>query len=129
MLRRKAVRSILAVGLCTLFIAGAFGGQRFYSPRRHWVFYPGAHFAAFHTVRPVLVGNWGEVDFNVYPEQSRVFVDGVLLGKADDVNGWPSTAHLKAGAHTVRLVSPRGQTYQTKIYVQPGKELNFDYRF
>jgi hypothetical protein len=129
MLRRKAVRSILAVGLFTLFIAGAFGVQRVYFPRRHWVFYPGAHFATFQTVRPVLVGNWGEVDFNVYPEQSKVFVDGILLGKADDVNGWPSTAHLKAGPHTVRLVSPRGQTYQTKIYVQPGKELNFDYRF
>ena len=129
MLRRKAIRSILTVSLLSLFIAGAYSWPRPFIYHRHWVVYPGAGFAAVHTVRPVLAGNWGEVDFNVYPEQTKVFVDGVLLGKADDVNGWPATAHLKAGSHMVRLVSPRGQTYQTRIYVQPGKELNFDFRF
>jgi hypothetical protein len=58
-----------------------------------------------------------------------VYVDGVLLGKADSFDGWPGTAHLVSGPHNVRVVSPAGQTYETRIYVQPGRQLDFDFHF
>ena len=129
MLLKRTTRCIL-VGL-VLFAASAssFAWHRVRIQHRHHVMHPRSHMATFTYIRPVVARNWGEVDFNVEPQDSLVYVDGVLLGKADDLNGWPSTAHLKAGRHNVRIVSPAGKEFQTRIYVQPSKELNFDYRF
>lgn len=129
MLRKQGIRTVMVGLLLAVTSASVFGWHRVYYRPRHFVVYPGRPVATFTTVRPVLVGNWGEVDFDIKPNTSTLYVDGVLLGKADEFDGWPATAHLKAGAHAVRIVAPGGQVYQTRIYVQPARELNFDYRF
>ncbi len=83
---------------------------------------------------PVVVvpaGNWGKVDFNVKPKSSKVFVDGTFIGVADQWDGgfFGTTATLKAGNHRVRIEAPDGRTITRKIYVMPGKELNFNFEF
>ncbi len=85
-------------------------------------------------VRPVSVvapAAFGRVDFNVHPSQSRVFVDGVYIGVADDFDGglFGSTATLRAGTHHVKIVSPDGRIVTRKIYVMAGKELDFNLDF
>ncbi len=81
-----------------------------------------------HVVRVAPV-NYGSVDFNVRPQKSRIYVDGDYLGIADDFNGYPQTAKLSAGHHTVRVVSPGGQVETRRIYVAAGRELNFNLTF
>lgn len=93
-----------------------------------WVSSPALHATPVVTVRSTA---FGRVDFNVHPSQSRVFVDGVYIGIADDFNGglFGSTATLRAGTHHVKIVSPDGRVVTRKIYVMAGKELNFDLDF
>ena len=64
-----------------------------------------------------------EVDFNVEPKESQVFVDGAYIGIADDYNGgfFGSTAVLTPGTHNVRIVAPDGRVKEAKIYVMPGR--------
>jgi hypothetical protein len=83
---------------------------------------------------PVVVvpaGNWGKVDFNVKPKSSKVFVDGTFIGVADQWDGgfFGTTATLKGGTHRVRVEAPDGRSITRKIYVMPGKELNFNLEF
>ncbi len=73
--------------------------------------------------------NYGEVDFNIEPQNSQVFVDGHYLGVADEFNGFPQTAKLPSGYHQVRAVAPDGRVIERRIYVAAGQELNFDWRF
>ncbi len=76
-------------------------------------------------------GYYGTVDFNVTPKQSLVHVDGALIGSADDFNGgvFGSTARLPPGTHEIKIVAPDGSEIKRRIYVMPGRELNFNYRF
>ncbi len=76
-------------------------------------------------------GRYGSVDFNVKPKGSEVYVNGTYLGLVDDLNGgfFGTTAVLPVGRNNVRIVSPRGKVYKKSIYVMPGREFNFNYRF
>ncbi len=77
----------------------------------------------------VAPANYGEVDFNIEPQNSQVFVDGHYLGVADEFNGYPQTAKLPSGYHQVRAVAPDGRVIERRIYVAAGQELNFDFDF
>ena len=50
---------------------------------------------------------YGSIDFNVRPQRSQVYIDGKLLGIADDSNGYPQTARLPAGRYNIRVVAPQ----------------------
>ena len=99
----------------------AYGGYGRYAPYG-FGYYGGHHHSG---------GPRGKVDFNVEPKESQVFVDGAYIGIADDYNGgfFGSTAVLTPGTHSVRIVAPDGRVKKAKIYVMPGKELNFNFRF
>lgn len=85
-------------------------------------------FRSPHVVRIERV-NYGSVDFNIEPQDARVFVDGRLLGIADDFNGWPQTAKLPPGYHDVRVETKDGRRDERRIFVAAGAELNFNLRF
>ena len=72
---------------------------------------------------------YGSIDFNIRPQTSRIFINGRLLGIADDFNGYPQTTRLPAGTYAVRVVSPEGRVDERRIYVAAGHELNFNLRF
>ena len=72
---------------------------------------------------------YGSIDFNIRPQKSRIYINGQLLGVADDFNGYPQTAKLLTGYYNVRVVSPRGQVEKRRVYVAMGQELNFNFRF
>jgi len=99
-----------------------------YGPRRPGYVYHAPYFYAPRRVEVYRI-NYGEVDFNVEPQNSRIFVDGRYLGIADDFNGWPQTAKLPAGYHDVEVVAPDGRREQRRVYVAAGQELNFNLDF
>jgi hypothetical protein len=80
---------------------------------------------------PIEPRNYGRVDFNVHPEKSKVYVNGAYLGIAGDFNGgfFGTTAALPAGPHLIRVVAPDGRTAVQRIYVVPGREVDFKVRF
>lgn len=96
---------------------------------RLYGFYPyGIH---QHHVVAIKPGNVGRVDFNVTPKSSQVFVDGAYMGIAGDFSGgiFGDTAALQAGVHRIKVVSPDGKEVVRKVYIQPGKKLDFDVEF
>ena len=103
-----------------------------HGPRIHRGHRIGLRFAHVHpgpTVVRVAPIHYGSVDFNVRPQKSDIYVDGAYLGIADDFNGYPQTAKLPVGYHTVRVVAPDGREVVRRIYVAPGRELNFNLKF
>lgn len=67
---------------------------------------------------------YGTIDFDIKPNKSHLFVDGVYIGIADSFDGWPQTFRLRPGKHTLKIVSPAGKSIRRTVYIQPGKELN-----
>ena len=131
--------TILVTSLAPLAYARGRGGARFRGPvRRAPVYFA---YGGYGRYSPYAFGYYGgghhyggprgRVDFNVEPKESQVFVDGAYIGIADDYNGgfFGSTAVLTPGTHNVRIVAPDGRVKTAKIYVMPGKELNFNFRF
>ena len=74
-------------------------------------------------------GDIASIDFNVEPQDAIIYIDDAYLGKVDDYNGWPGTAHVTPGKHTIRIETRDGQEYSKEVYAQPGKEIDFNYRF
>ena len=115
--RRGRGRPVYRPALRVAFVGGY--GPRFYGgPGYYRMDYRGG-------------GHYGTVDFNVTPKESQVHVDGALIGSADDFNGgiFGSTARLLPGTHEIKIVAPDGTQIERRIFVMPGRELNFNYRF
>jgi hypothetical protein len=69
---------------------------------------PGYYGPAVVQAAPVDVGT---VDTDISPEQARVFLNGTLIGTADDFDGYPSYLFLKPGHYTLEF---RLQGYKTE---------------
>ena len=54
--------------------------------------------------RPSLPRWAGAIDFDVKPNKSEVYVDGVRIGVADSFDGWPDAFHTRSGKHKIRIV-------------------------
>jgi hypothetical protein len=63
-------------------------------------------------VQPVAV-DVGTVDTDISPEHARLFLDGTLIGTADDFDGYPSYLFLRPGHYTLEF---RLQGYKTATY-------------
>lgn len=108
----------------SVFVRPAFG----FGYYRPFGFY-GEPFGFYGPRAVVRDGSYGLVDFNVRPQKSDIYVDGVYIGIADDYNGYPQKAALTPGKHRIKVVSPSGQIVERQIYVMPARELNFDLKF
>jgi len=71
----------------------------------------------------------GAIDFDVEPEETAVFVDGVYRGTADDLDGFPAKLYLPAGAHLITLRTPGGRVWSRTMTVLPGREIDIDTHF
>ena len=74
-----------------------------YAPGWHgggWWYGPGWHTPAVYGAVPADVG---VVDTDVSPEHARVYLNGELIGTADDFDGYPSYLFLKPGRYTLEF--------------------------
>jgi len=76
---------------------GYWGG--WYGPG-WWGYGPGAYAPAAYGAVPLDVG---VVDTDISPEHARVYLNGDLIGTADDIDGYPSYLFLKPGRYTLEF--------------------------
>ncbi len=90
------------------------GYRPFYTPYRVRAY----RYRAPRVVRVERV-RYGSIDFNVRPQRSQIYIDGKLLGIADDFNGYPQTARLPAGRYNIRVVAPTARSSRDKSTSSP----------
>lgn len=77
-------------------------------------------------VTPVIIAGkpHGVIDFDVEPDDARVYVDDEMRGQVDDFDGNPGKLKLLPGSHRIRLESPDGETWSERVRVLAGHEIN-----
>ncbi|NJN64793.1 MAG: hypothetical protein HC882_07870 [Acidobacteria bacterium] len=66
------------------------------------------------------------VDFRVRPNETQVYVNGVLRGTCDDFDGYPQKLYLRPGVHSLRLVTPDGASIEQDVRLVAGTEIDID---
>lgn len=61
------------------------------------------------------------VDTDVSPEHARVYLDGQLIGTADDFDGHPDYLYLRPGRYTLEFSLPGYESETVVIDAQPGR--------
>ncbi len=64
------------------------------------------------------------IDFNVKPRATRIYVDGIFRGTADDFDGWPQKMHLRPGTHRIRLETPDGRHVARTVALASATEID-----
>jgi hypothetical protein len=70
----------------------------------------------------------GAIDFDIEPEESAVFVNGIYRGIADDLDGFPTKLSLPAGRYEITVRTPSGIVWSEMMRVLPGREINLNTR-
>jgi len=126
----KSKTTLMVIGILCLMMIGTLLAEAA-AYRRHVVVVRHGYYRPF--VGPSVVvrtsGPFGRIDFDIKPNKSRVYVDGVYIGIADSYDGWPQTFRVRDGKHRIKIISPDGRVYKQTVYVQAGKELNFNFKF
>ena len=102
---------------------GFYGpGAYFYGPGAYFYGYPYFRLAREGGIDPnyARIMGWGAIDLNVKPKKAEVWVDGRLIGKVQDFDGYPSYLWLEEGTHRVVLSLGGYRTYDETITIEPG---------
>ncbi|MGQ9495505.1 MAG: PEGA domain-containing protein [Thermoanaerobaculaceae bacterium] len=67
------------------------------------------------------------VDTDVSPEHARVFLDGQLIGTADDFDGNPDYLYLRPGTYTLEFVLPGYENEKVIVEAGPGRYFPLDF--
>jgi len=84
-------------------------GYGSYSPYGHSGLYPSR--------------DWAAIDTDVSPEGARVYLDGTLIGTADDFDGHPDFLYLRRGRYSIEFRLDGFDTRTIEIQARPGKKL------
>lgn len=68
------------------------------------------------------------IDVNIQPDHAEISLDGVVMGLADDYDGFPQFMVVDPGTHTVRARCDGYQNYEVTIRVGPGEQINLNKR-
>ncbi len=90
----------------------------FYGPQR----YPGREGGLDPTL--ARMQGWGAIDVNVKPKKAEVWVDGRYIGKAGELDGYPSYLWLEEGVHEIVIYKGGFQSYEREIAIHPGAVVN-----
>lgn len=63
---------------------------------------------------------YGALDLDVVPEKAEIYVDGRLVGRADDFDGFPTYLWLDRGTYDVVLYHPGFRTIARQYSMYPG---------
>ena len=67
--------------------------------------------------------NSASLRLQVSPREAEVFVDGYYAGTVDDFDGTFQRLHVEPGDHELEVFMPGHRSYQQKVYLQPGKDI------
>jgi hypothetical protein len=89
---------------------GYYGGYGWYGPPA-W---------GYTSVYPVSGATYGALDLDVSPEGAEIYVDGNLVGVADDFDGYPNFLWLDKGTYDVVIFAPGYQTIARQYSIYGG---------
>lgn len=76
---------------------------------------------------PARLSELAVVDTDVIPEHARVYLDGQLIGTADDFDGHPNYLYLRPGLYSLEFSLPGYQSQRVEIDAQPGRFFPLDF--
>jgi hypothetical protein len=84
--------------------------------------YPGYYggYGGYTTVYPVSGATHGALDLDVSPEGAQIYVNGDLVGTADDFDGYPTFLWLEKGTYDVVIFAPGFQTLSRQYSIYGG---------
>lgn len=95
-----------------------------------WYGYPSAYYGgygwyappswSYTSVYPAAGATHGALDLDVSPESAQIYVDGNLVGIADDFDGYPNFLWLEKGTYDVVIFAPGYQTIARQYSVYGG---------
>ena len=69
-------------------------------------------------------GRYARVDTDVSPESAEVYLDGTLIGQADDFDGFPDYLYLEAGKYVLEFRHPFYETVRKELEVESGQAVS-----
>ncbi|MGE0641723.1 MAG: PEGA domain-containing protein [Thermoanaerobaculia bacterium] len=129
-LKSSGLALILLVTLPAVASAHRHGGGVVIHSPYYWGW--GAGYAAwgpgwgYTNVYPMADRTHGALDLDVSPERAEVYIDGELVGKADDFDGFPDYLWLEQGTYDVVIFSPGFQTIARQITIYAGQVIDVD---
>jgi hypothetical protein len=70
-------------------------------------------------------GQWAVIKTDISPEEAQVYLDGRLIGTADDFDGWPDNLYLGPGHYRIEFRLEGYQPLTKEVDAQPGVRLDF----
>lgn len=70
----------------------------------------------------------GALDLDVSPEKAQIFVDGDLVGVADNYDGFPTYLYLPPGTYEVAIFHPGYETIFRQYTIYPGSVIDVEDR-
>src|SRR5262245_38673901 len=115
-------RSFSVAALVAAFIAGAPTAARAHGP--YWgypgpypYYYPPVGYPGYAAVvRPHV----GLADLDVEPEEAQVYIQGKLIGTADDFDGFPGYLALRTGKRVIVMRHPGYADLKVNLRIVPG---------
>ncbi len=95
---------------------GGYGGYGYY----------GAPGWGYTSVYPAVGATHGALDLDVSPESAQIYVDGQLVGIADDFDGFPDFLWLEKGTYDVAIFAPGFQTLARQYSVYGGMVIDIE---
>ncbi len=91
------------------YYGGYYGMPYGYAPNGYVTYAPGA---------------WAVVDTDVSPDETQVFLDGRLIGSADDFDGFPDYLYLKPGKYTLEFRLEGFEPQSTEVDARAGVKID-----
>lgn len=97
-----------------------YGGYGYYGYPGYGYYGGGYYGGGYTTVYPVTGATHGALDLDISPEGAQIYVDGNLVGVADDFDGYPTYLWLEKGTYDVVIFAPGFQTISRQYSVYGG---------
>ncbi len=101
---------------------GYYGGSGYYG----YPGYPGYYGGGYTSVYPAAGATMGALDLDVSPEGAQIYVDGDLVGVADDFDGYPTYLWLEKGTYDVVIFAPGFQTIARQYSIYGGMVIDVE---
>ncbi len=102
-----------------MFVGGGWG---WYSPWwGGYGYYPYAYpYPNPYPYRYAAPSRWTAVKTDVEPDEAALYLDGRLIGTADDFDGYPDKLYLGRGHYRLEFRLDGYETYTTEVEAEPG---------
>jgi hypothetical protein len=70
---------------------------------------------------------YASIKTDVEPDEARVYLDGRLIGTADDYDGFPRTLHVRPGAHHLEFRLRHHRSYAVDVNARANERIDIDH--